>query len=174
VIPSTQALKEHVQKERDQSIVADEFLCAHEHLYVGGDIARFPYHRTNNSLVRIEHYGMAQFHGKIAALNMMGKQVVNDSIPFFWTSQYGKSVRYCGHALKYDNIIIDGELDKLEFVAYFCSEGAVLAVASLGRDPVVSTCAELMNTDEMLTEKQLLAEIKKSGRVTLKGRITKK
>ncbi len=92
------------------------------------------------------------------------------SIPFFWTQAYGKSLRYCGHALKYDNILIDGSLEKLEFVAYYTLEGVVLAAASIGRDPVVAVVAELMAADLMPSLKQLLAE-QASGKITLGGRI---
>ncbi len=44
--------------------------------------------------------------------------------------QYGKSLRYCGYAHKYDQVIVDGDLFKLEFVAFYCLEGKVLAAAS--------------------------------------------
>lgn len=39
-----------VQKERDASIVANEFLMAAPGLYVGGDIARYTYHYTQASV----------------------------------------------------------------------------------------------------------------------------
>jgi hypothetical protein len=75
VIPATSCFKQGVQKERDGSIVVDEYLRAAEDVFCGGDIARYPYHRTNGSLVRIEHFGMAMFHGKTAALNMLDRKV---------------------------------------------------------------------------------------------------
>ena len=34
--------------------------------------------------------------GRIAARNMLGKAEPFNSIPYFWTVQYGKSLRYCG------------------------------------------------------------------------------
>lgn len=138
--------------------------------YCGGDIARYPYHRTNNSLVRIEHLGMAQYQGKVAALNMLDKNVANTSIPFFWTTAHGKSLRYCGHALRYDQVVIEGDLAKLEFVAFFAFEGVILAAASIGRDPVVALIAELMHNDKMPLLQDILKE-KEKGKITLGGRI---
>ena len=187
VVPATSCFKQGVQKERDGSIVVDEYLRAAEDVFCGGDIARYPYHRTNGSLVRIEHFGMAMFHGKTAALNMLDRRVKVSrvvlflrhshlgliqcqSIPFFWTTAHGKSVRYCGHALKYDSILIDGSLDKLEFVAYYTFEGTVLAAASVSRDPVVALVAELMAADQMPSLEQLLQE-QATGRITLGGRV---
>jgi len=61
----------------------------------------------------------------------------------------GRSVRFCGHALHFDDIIIDGDLEELVFVAYFLHGDSVLAVASVGRDPVVSHCSELFRIGKM-------------------------
>ncbi len=38
----------------------------------------------------------AIFAGRVAARNMTGKEDKFNSIPFFWTVQFGKSLRYCG------------------------------------------------------------------------------
>ena len=34
--------------------------------------------------------------GRVAARNMLGKEEVFSSIPYFWTVLFGKSLRYCG------------------------------------------------------------------------------
>lgn len=34
--------------------------------------------------------------GLTAARNMMGKNEEINTVPFFWTMQHGKSIRYCG------------------------------------------------------------------------------
>ncbi len=47
---------------------------------------RFPYY-LNGELIRIEHYGMAHYHGTVAAKNMVGQRVPATSVPFFWTTQ---------------------------------------------------------------------------------------
>lgn len=58
---------------------------------------------------------------------MLGKSTPLRSVPFFWTTQYGKSIRYCGHALAFDDVIVDGSLEELKFVAYFVKDDKVLA-----------------------------------------------
>ena len=40
--------------------------------------------------------------GLTAARNMLGRNEEINTIPFFWTSQYGKSIRYCGKPLLND------------------------------------------------------------------------
>ena len=51
-------------------------------------------------------------------------QVACTTVPYFWTSQYGKSVRYCGHALGFDDVIVDGDLAAYTFIAYYISARA--------------------------------------------------
>ena len=42
-------------------------------------------------------------------------------MPFFWTQQYGKSLRYAGHALTYDPVVTHGTMDgdKPSFTVYY-------------------------------------------------------
>ena len=77
-----------------------------------GDLARYPYHLTGE-LVRVEHWNVAQNQGRVVARNIVALSKGEDGalknfsqVPFFWTVQFGKSVRYCGHALKFDDVII--------------------------------------------------------------------
>jgi len=166
--PNTGFIKESdiVKKERDQSFIVDQYLRVCDGLYAAGDIARFPLPLLNNKLVRIEHWGMSQIQGRIAALNMLGKQVPCTNVPVFWTVQYGKSIRYCGHALEYDEVIFDKAPDGLEkqtFVAYYAKDDKILAVCSINRDPVVADCAQLMKFGKMPTVAQIKQGIAKDG-----------
>jgi hypothetical protein len=58
---------------------------------------------------------------------MLDKNQSCKSVPFFWTTQYGKSIRYCGHALQYDNIVVEGSMDDLKFLAFYVKNDVVLA-----------------------------------------------
>ena len=74
---------------------SSQFMKAGEDVFAGGDIARFPLPLTGDS-ANIGHWQLAHKHGRVAAKNMLGKNQPFDSIPFFWTVLYGKSLRYCG------------------------------------------------------------------------------
>eukprot|EP01087_Luapelamoeba_hula_P024783 TRINITY_DN9552_c1_g1_i1.p1 TRINITY_DN9552_c1_g1~~TRINITY_DN9552_c1_g1_i1.p1 ORF type:complete len:560 (-),score=73.13 TRINITY_DN9552_c1_g1_i1:71-1750(-) len=146
-IPSTSLLKDaidagHIKAADDRSIISDEHLNAYDSVYVGGDIARFPY---NGEKIRVEHWGVAQQHGSVAAKNMVKPQSASASafVPFFWTSQFGKGIRYAGHASKFDNVVVDGDASKFTFVAYYVREGKIVAVATCNRDPVASAIASV-------------------------------
>ena len=66
-------------------------------LYAAGDIARFPLY-GDGPPIRVEHWRVAEQHGRIAALNMLGQPTRYDAVPVFWTIQYLKRLDYIGHA----------------------------------------------------------------------------
>jgi NADPH-dependent 2,4-dienoyl-CoA reductase/sulfur reductase-like enzyme len=161
---STSIIKEssHVRLDKDGSIFTDEYLHAGNGLYAAGDVARFP---SANGTARIEHWGVAQNQGKTAASNIAGKKVKYHHVPYFWTQQYGKSLRYAGNTSEgYDEIIYDKEAngldsDVLKFAAFYVKGNQVLAVATLQRDPIASQVAELMHAGKMFDVKALKAAI---------------
>eukprot|EP00163_Fabomonas_tropica_P005802 TRINITY_DN1542_c0_g1_i2.p1 TRINITY_DN1542_c0_g1~~TRINITY_DN1542_c0_g1_i2.p1 ORF type:complete len:516 (-),score=192.07 TRINITY_DN1542_c0_g1_i2:110-1657(-) len=146
IICATGFLEGTLTRERDGSIIVDEHLQAEKDIYVAGDIARFPYWDTG-ALIRIEHWDVAQQHGRVAARNMCGIPTPYASVPFFWTAQFGKNLRYAGNAMQWDDIIYKGDLDAHQFVAYFVHNKRVIAVATLGADPVAVKAAEMLRTN---------------------------
>ena len=80
---------------------------------------------------------------------MLGKDVAYETVPFFWTAQYGKSLRYAGNCMAPTEIVIKGSLDDLNFVAYYIANGKVTAVATLGADPVAVAASELLRQGKM-------------------------
>lgn len=151
IIPATNFVKPdgRITIGRDRSIQVDQFLKATDGVYAAGDVARFPYAHAGGESIRVEHWGLAQKQGKVAARNMAGRATPLTSVPFFWTVQFGKSIRYAGHAVAFDNVLVQGSLDDMKFVAYYSLNGKVLAVASVGMDPVASAAAELLAHDKM-------------------------
>ncbi len=154
VEPATDYLKGVEINEKDHSVPTNEYLQVKESLYAAGDIARFPYWQTEEP-TRIEHWRLAAQHGRIAAYNMAGKEVKFKGIPFFWTGQYDLKLRYAGHATSWDEVIIDGNVEEQEFIAYYVKDKQVLAVAGCNRDQEIATITELMRVTKMPTIEQL-------------------
>jgi len=98
-------------------------------------------------------------HGRRAALNAASKGTLNPlrSVPFFWTQQYGKSLRYAGYDSGHTDVAIEGQVDSGEFAVYYCdAEGAVLAIATMGRDPWAADFANLLLAGETLSKEEAL------------------
>lgn len=141
VKPAT-AYAEGLNRNGDGGLVVDATLRAAPGLYAAGDIARFP-HRGDGEPIRVEHWRVAEQHGRVAALNMLGRDVRYDAVPFFWTIQYMKRLDYVGHAESWDSTVLHGDLGKPDFLVYYVKDGRVAAAAGLGRDEDTAALIEL-------------------------------
>ena len=55
-------------------------------------------------------------------------------MPFFWSQHYDVTIRYVGHAERWDRVQIDGSLDAHDATVRFFQAETPLAVATVGRD----------------------------------------
>lgn len=163
----------------------DECLRIAPDAYAAGDIAYFPYRYAADAscdFVRIEHYDVAMdqaslqytraplaalstappsssAQGRVAAQNMLGMSVRYEGVPFFWTSQFGKTVRYAGYASRPDDIIVHGSLaapiSEAAFTVFYVLGERVAAAATFNRDPQAAAAMELIRLGEMPSPRQL-------------------
>merc|ERR1711972_1306217 len=137
-------------------MLTDECLqCNVKGLYAAGDVATFRSRSGEN--IRVEHWQVASSQGRIAAKAMLDKREAFDSTPFFWTSLFGKNLRYVGRCVDFDDLIVEGDITKLKFVAYYCKKGVVKAVATMARDPVAVAAGELIRMGKMPSATDLKA-----------------
>ncbi len=139
VRPVTSYLK-GVPLNDDGSVTVDASLKAADGLYAAGDIARFPYQARPT---RVEHWRVAQQHGRLAARNMAGQDARYDAVPVFWTIQYLKRLDYVGHATEWDDVVVHGDLRKPEFLAYYVKDNEVIAAVGVDRDQDTAALIEL-------------------------------
>jgi len=132
IAPATRLLQ-GIELRPDQGLDVDAQLRVQDGLYAAGDIAAFPLY-GDGARIRVEHWRVAQQHGRVAALNMLGRGVAYDAVPFFWTIHFMKRLDYAGHAERWDEIVVDGDLEKPEFLAFYVQDGVVRAVAGWDRD----------------------------------------
>ncbi|MGW5233099.1 NAD(P)/FAD-dependent oxidoreductase, partial [Streptomyces nodosus] len=110
-------------------VVVDERLCTSDpDIHAAGDIASFR-HPLFGTRLRVEHWSNALNGGPAAARAMLGREVTFDRVPYFFSDQYDMGMEYSGWAPpgSYDEVVIRGDAGKRTFVAFWLTEGRVLA-----------------------------------------------
>ena len=128
------SLAEAAGLQVDRGLLVDAQLRTSDaNIWAAGDAVRYVDGRSNES-VRIEHWVVAQRQGQLAARAMLGQTVELDLVPFFWTTQFGVSLRYIGHAESWDTIDVAGDPRSKTCAFAYRKAGKTLALAFYGRD----------------------------------------
>jgi NADPH-dependent 2,4-dienoyl-CoA reductase/sulfur reductase-like enzyme/nitrite reductase/ring-hydroxylating ferredoxin subunit len=142
-------------------VQVDSHLQLRDGVYALGDIAKAS---GQMGRMRIEHWRVALQHGLVTAAAILKDDSVNsldERVPFFWTMQYGKSLRYSGHANTPDHSILLGSPDTLNYIEYyFDDEGEntrASAASTLGRDKELVAFGELLRRGHAPTRAQINA-----------------
>ncbi|MEV7557285.1 FAD-dependent oxidoreductase [Streptomyces sp. NPDC089795] len=118
-----------VDREHGGGIAVDSSLRTSDpDVYAVGDVAA-AHHPVLGTRLRVEHWANALNGGPAAARAMLGQEVGYDRVPYFFSDQYDVGLEYSGYAPAggYDQVLIRGDVGKREFIAFWLSEGRVLA-----------------------------------------------
>jgi 3-phenylpropionate/trans-cinnamate dioxygenase ferredoxin reductase subunit len=111
----------------DNGILVDEHLETNvPGVFAAGDAAnaRHPFYRER---IRVEHWANALHQGPAAARNMLGHTDHFDRLPYFFSDQYEVGMEYSGFARDWDRVVFRGDPATREFIAFWISDGHVVA-----------------------------------------------
>jgi 3-phenylpropionate/trans-cinnamate dioxygenase ferredoxin reductase subunit len=100
-------------------------------IFAAGDICEYdsPVHGRH---IRIEHWDVAFNQGKTAALNMLGRGVEHDVVPYFFSDLADwSSMEYVGPGA--GEPIVRGSLEADDFTVFYVDDGRVVAALTVGR-----------------------------------------
>jgi 3-phenylpropionate/trans-cinnamate dioxygenase ferredoxin reductase component len=101
-------------------------------VYAAGDIAEYD-SVVHGATLRIEHWDVAFNQGKTAALNMLGRNINHEEIPYFFSDLADwSSMEYVGPGK--GRPVFRGSMDDGEFTAFYLGDdGVVTAALTVGR-----------------------------------------
>jgi 3-phenylpropionate/trans-cinnamate dioxygenase ferredoxin reductase component len=119
-------------------------------VYAAGDICEYdsPLH---GGPVRIEHWDVAFNQGKTAALNMLGRDVAHEVVPYFF-SVLGDwaELEYVGPAYEWDEEIVRGSMQDGSFTNWYLHDGRVVAALTVGRADDLDHARRLLSAKPVL------------------------
>jgi 3-phenylpropionate/trans-cinnamate dioxygenase ferredoxin reductase component len=102
-------------------------------IYAAGDICEYE-STVHGARLRLEHWDVAFNQGKTAALNMLGRGVEHDVVPYFFSDLADwASFEYVGPGS--GDLVVRGSLEQGDFTAFFVheEEGHVVSALTVGR-----------------------------------------
>jgi 3-phenylpropionate/trans-cinnamate dioxygenase ferredoxin reductase component len=115
----------------DNGIVADQHLETNvAAVYAAGDVAN-AWHPRYRRHVRVEHWANALNQGTTAGRNVAGWREAYDRLPYFFSDQYDLGMEYVGLSSSGDELVIRGDVDAREFVAFWHRDGVVSAAMNV-------------------------------------------
>ena len=123
-------------------------------VFAAGDICEYdsPMHGGH---VRIEHWDVAFNHGKTAALNMLGRDVAHETVPYFYSvlGDWGE-LEYVGPAYGWEEEILRGSFADGEFTNWYLKDGRVKAALTFGKSDDLDHARRLIAGAGVLDERQ--------------------
>jgi 3-phenylpropionate/trans-cinnamate dioxygenase ferredoxin reductase subunit len=115
----------------DNGVLVDEHLRTHDpRILAVGDVAN-AYNKTLGRHLRVEHWDNAKRQGELAAATILGSGMVYDWQPYFYTDQFDLGMEYVGNASAEDEVVIRGDQDSGEFIAFWLHDGVVSAAMNV-------------------------------------------
>jgi 3-phenylpropionate/trans-cinnamate dioxygenase ferredoxin reductase subunit len=98
--------------------------------------------------VRVEHWANAIEQGERAARTMLGKEPGEEPLPYFFSDQYDLGMEYTGDAADADELVIRGDREARELIAFWLRDGRVVAGMNVNVWDVADEIGRLIRSGE--------------------------
>jgi 3-phenylpropionate/trans-cinnamate dioxygenase ferredoxin reductase component len=140
----------------DNGIVVDQHLETNvAAVYAAGDVAN-AWHPRYRRHVRVEHWANALHQGTTAGRNVAGRREVYERLPYFFSDQYDLGMEYVGLSGPDDELVVRGDLDAREFVAFWHRDGVVSAAMNVNVWDVVEDLKAIITADRPVDPDRLV------------------
>ena len=131
-IPNTQ-LAASIGLECDNGIKTDQYCrTSIPNILAVGDCTS-SFNSLYNKEFRLESVPNALAQSKVASSSILGNELFNNEMPWFWSDQYDLKLQMAGLSSGYDECHIIGDTDSAEFIACYGKEGYLIALDSVNQ-----------------------------------------
>ncbi len=139
----------------DSGILVDEHLGTNvAGVYAAGDVAN-AWHPHYGRRIRVEHWDNAKRQGRTAGTNMAGGSTAYDRIPYFYSDQYDIGMEYTGYAPAWDEVVLRGDPESREFIAFWLAAGRVVAGMNVNVWDVAPAIEHLVRSGQLVDRARL-------------------
>jgi 3-phenylpropionate/trans-cinnamate dioxygenase ferredoxin reductase component len=127
-------------------------------VFAAGDICEYESLIHGGAHLRVEHWDVAFNHGKTAGLNMLGRDVPHEEVPYFYSVLAGLGeLEYVGPAYEWDEEIVRGSFEEASFTNWYLKDNVVKAALTWGRSGDLEAARRLIVDGMALDERQRAA-----------------
>jgi 3-phenylpropionate/trans-cinnamate dioxygenase ferredoxin reductase component len=142
--------------ERGGVLTNTRLLSSAADVYAAGDIAEYESVIHGGRHMRIEHWDHAENMGKTAALNMLGRDVPHDVVPYFFSDLADWTwMEYVGPAYSWTEEIVAGSMDDSDFVNWYLEGDRVVAALAVNRSDDIERARGLIKSGEAVDRDSL-------------------
>jgi 3-phenylpropionate/trans-cinnamate dioxygenase ferredoxin reductase subunit len=123
-------------------------------VFAAGDVAEYSSVVHDGAQIRVEHWDVAFGHGKTVALNMLGKGIDHDVVPYFFSDiSDWAGIEYVGPAREWDQEIVRGSFDDGAFTVFYLQYGRVRGALTVGRSDDLQAARRLIADGTVLGDR---------------------
>ncbi|MCP6729626.1 MULTISPECIES: FAD/NAD(P)-binding oxidoreductase [Metallosphaera] len=117
----------------NNGILVDKHLrTSLDNVYASGDVANIE-DPVSGKRRRIEHWNNAEYTGRLAARNMMGKEEKYDFLSTVWSDIFDLHIESAGETTGYDEYVVRGKMENLSFNVIYIKQGLVNGYVAVNR-----------------------------------------